>query len=174
MEPTDKPIDEIRAEKFEIDTLLERGLSFTIPKRSLFKRFGKPERTFIIQQPFLGTLDRLSEQFIQMDFSEEFLQQAGMPEAKRILAINTRRCATVVAIAVLNSQWKIKLLTPFLASYLLWRVTPHKLAQLALMITQISNLGDFINSIRLLSVNLTRTTAPARMEKPPVKESQPA
>lgn len=163
---SDQPhFDNIRAEKQELDTLIERGMTFTVPVRSILRYLGKTERSFIIRQPYLGTLDYLSREFIDMDFSEEKLQGNAMGESKRLIAHNARRCARVIAIAILNSKWRIKLLAPLLASYLLWRITPDKLFKLTLLINTISNVADFTNSIRFLSV--TRTTSPALMEKKP-------
>lgn len=153
-----------QAEAAELDGLIEKGLSFTVPRRSIWRRFGKPERTFVIQQPYLGTLDRLSVEFLKMGFDQTALEADPMNEARRLTAENANRCARIVAIAVLNSRWKIKWLTGLLAYYLRWRITPQKMLNLTMLINQISNVADFINSIRFLSAT-PRTTAPNRIEK---------
>lgn len=160
----DPNFDLAQAEAAELDGLIENGLKFTVPRRSIWRRIGKPERTFVIRQPYLGTLDRLSVEFLQMGFDEDMLKADTMNEARRLTAENANRCARIVAIAVLNSQWKIKWLTGLLARYFRWRITPQKLLNLTVIINQVSNVGDFINSIRFLSAT-PRTTAPSRIEK---------
>lgn len=164
--------DSLAAEARELDTLTEQGLSFTTPKRSFLRHWGKPERTFTIQQPYLGTLDVLSKQYIQMGISETVLSQDPMVESRK-LARYAPICARIVAISVLNSYWKIKLFTPLLASYFLWRVNPKTLWKFTSLILELSNMGDFINSIRFLST--ARTTDPVRIEeKPKDRQTQEA
>lgn len=160
----EEQFDKLGAEQRELDVLLGRGVHFDVPARSLIARLQKKKtRRFEIHQPYLGTLDLLSQEFLRMGFDEQQLADDAFGESKRLVLRNARRAARVVAIAVLNSRWKCLFLTGLLAQYFVWRVTPAKLAQLAMLISQVSNLGDFTNSIRLLSVN--RTTNPALMEK---------
>lgn len=162
----DNAFNAIRAERNELDILIDRGMYFTVPMRSLLKYFSKTkERTLIIRAPFVHTQDRLSREFIDMDFSEEALQANPLGESKRLVAKNALRFARIVAIAILNRRWKINLLGPLLAHYLADRITSAKLLQIVLIINQISNTGDFINSIRLTFAS--RTTIPALMEKKP-------
>ncbi|MDQ6482220.1 hypothetical protein [Dyadobacter sp. LHD-138] len=163
----DNNFNSYEAEKIELDTLLDRGIEFTIETKSIFGK--KKTKKFLIQQPYLGTLDHLSEQFIEMNFSEEAIKEDWMQEGKRMIAADAKRCARIAAIAVLNSKWKIKFLTGIYANYFLWRMTPKKLMQLTTIIFQISNIADFINSIRYLAIQ-TRTTSPALMEKIPEEQ----
>jgi hypothetical protein len=148
--------DPIEAEERELEILLDKGMIFKVGKK-----------TFHIKQPFLGTLDYLSEQFIKLDINKAQLiadsPQEVFEEQKRILRPNVVICARIVALAVLNSRWKIKFLTWFYTKYFLWRITPSTLAKLTNMVLKASNLPDFTNSIILMSIN--RTTAPAVIEK---------
>ncbi|MVM35259.1 hypothetical protein GO755_34880 [Spirosoma sp. HMF4905] len=158
-------MDNLLAEQAELNALIEKGAFFTTPKQSLLRFWGSEERRFTIKPFFLGTIDRLGAEFFDMGFSEAAIDADPFGESKRLASQNAKRCARVVAIAILNRKWPIKFLTPFLANYLLWRVTPNKLWQLTLIINQMMNLGDFTNSIRYLQV--TRTTAPALVEEKP-------
>ncbi|GAB4020229.1 hypothetical protein GCM10028808_60670 [Spirosoma migulaei] len=159
--------DSIGAEQSEIIRLIQSGMSFRTQKQSLFKFFGAPEQTFILHEPFLGTLNQLSREWLAMDFAEGALQVDSINEAKRLTAQNTHRCARIIAIAYLNSWWKIRFLTPIYARYFLWHLTPEKMWQLTILINSISNLGNLVNSVRYLSIQ-PRTTAPALMEKPEI------
>ncbi|PLK44407.1 hypothetical protein [Emticicia sp. TH156] len=155
--------DPRRAEMHEADVLINRGVQFTVPKRSILRYFSKQKlRTFTIEQPYLGTLDTLSHLFLSIEFNEEMLSENALAEAKRITAESAKKCAMAVAVSVLNSKWKIRLFAGLLANYFLWHIQPSKLIQLTIYINQINNLGDFISSIRLMSA--TRTTAPHRIE----------
>ena len=56
MPDTQPPLDFKKAKRFELNTFIKKGMRFTTPKRSLLRHFGKPERSFLIQQSFLGRL----------------------------------------------------------------------------------------------------------------------
>lgn len=147
------------AENIELDLLLDRGVEFEVSKRGLFTRFSKKKkRKFSIKQPYLGTLDVLSSLYLGMDMSEVEIDKDPHGESKRLVNRSAKKCAMVVAVAVLNSKWGIKFFAKPFAKYLMWRVTPKMMWQLALTINNMSNLGDFTNSIRLMSG--ARTTAP--------------
>lgn len=156
--------DALKAEKNEADALIDKGLEFTVPVRSLLRFVTKKkERVFVIHQPYLGTLDIISRLFLEIKIEEEFLKENPLVETKRIAVESARTCAIVVAVAVLNSKWLIRFFSKPLADYFFWRLKPDKLLQLALIINQISNLGDFISSIRLMSA--VRTTTPRLIEE---------
>lgn len=154
--------DSLKAEKAEGDVLIDRGVAFTVPKRSILKWFSPKERSFTIHQPYLGTLDIISRIFLEIEIDENLLQENTLPETRKLIVQSARKCALIVAVSVLNSRWKIKYLSKMLSRYFLWRIQPDKLLKLAIYINQINNLGDFISSIRLMS--MIRTTAP-RIEK---------
>ncbi|MDQ6482336.1 hypothetical protein [Dyadobacter sp. LHD-138] len=143
------------AEHREQQVLLDKGLEFTAD--------GK---TYTIGQPYLGTLDSLAEEFLKLDMNSDLLDSTDVigvfGEQKRMIKPNARRCARIVAISVLNSFWKIKLLTWYYTFKFYWTVKPDDLMKLTNIILRASNLQDFTNSIALMSVN--RTTAPQAIE----------
>ena len=143
------------AEAREQQILLDKGITFTAG-----------EKEYLIEQPYLGTLDYLAVELLRLDVDLKKLEsKLGMEifeEQKRVVAPNARRCARIVAIAVLNSKWKIRFLTEFYAQKFLWSVRPSDLMKLTSIILKASNLSDFSASIALLSVN--RTTAPQAIE----------
>lgn len=146
--------------------LLSQGVAFQTPCQSWFSRLmGKKTRRWVLRQPYLGTLDHMSREWIDLDFQMDAIAQHGWGESRRLVHHNARRAARILAMAVLNSQWGIWWLTGLLSSYLRWRLTPEKLFQLVQILQQMSNLTDFTASIRLMSV-APRTTAPARIEEP--------
>lgn len=150
-------IDKKQAEGNELKVLLDKGITF---------KAGKKE--YLIKQPYLGTLDYLSDEYLKLDIdihtinqSEDFFQRFN--EQKRIIKPNVKIAAKVVAIAVLNSRWKIKLLSGIYSRIFLWNLTPELLLKLVEIIIQSSNLKDFTSSIIYLSIS-PRTTAPQVIE----------
>jgi len=167
----EETFDPKKAELNESQNLIERGVEFTTPKKSILKYFSKQkERKFVIRQPYIGALDLMCYEFLQTEIDEQLLQGDPLSEAKKLTAKSAKRLAAIVAIAVLDSWWKIKLFKGILTTYFLWRITPKKLLDIALIINQMCNFADFINSTRLMSV--TRTTIPTPTTPNQVEEKQ--
>lgn len=175
-----KEFNEVEAEKKEIRLLISNGISFTvdyvesitvrIPRFSFCKLLKKKvttnepkQREFVIKEPTLYTLDRLSAEYIEMVVDEEKIREAPRQQARIYFQEHNKRMAKVVAIAVLGNEWdnadKLSELTEFFFRWL----KNSSLVELVQVIDLTNNLADFINSIRLLSS--ARTTIPNRVEK---------
>ena len=182
-------IKTLEQEKAELNTLINKGISFEVEdtefavKRRFFglikKRVPvKVKRQFKIAEPTLGTLDRLSAEWIEFAIDEAALKSDdGMQKARTLAHEHSIRCAKVVAIAVLGSDYLMPLpgiggivryvedkkqleeLTALFAR----QIKPSKLYQLYVLINAMCNLGDFLNSIRLMCAD--RTTMPIRIEE---------
>lgn len=139
-------------EQNELDALLDKGVAFKVGKRS-----------FLIQQPYLGTLDRLSDLYMQMTYDEEALNEGGVIEANKIVMQSAKLWAMVVAVSVCNSRWKIKFLAPFMARFFLWNMKAADLKTLSDLIMKMSGIVDFIISTR--SIAGARTTKPNPVEQ---------
>ena len=129
-----------------------------------------------IKIPTLSTLDRLSAEWVEFAIDEQELQKPESMKAARTLAhFHARRAAKVVAIAALGEErlipkpckagtiWvedekRLEELTDLFAR----KIKPSRLHQLYNIVNTMSNLGDFVNSIRLMSIE--RTTVPNRIE----------
>ncbi len=178
----------LEQERQELNTLVGKGVSFEvkdtqlITRRRLFGLVRKHERKevtrkFTIEEPTLATLDRLSSEWIEFAIDEESIKtDDGLKRARSLTREHAIRCARVIAIAVLGesrlvpspckggTRWvedtrAVKELTDLFAR----KIKPSRLYQLYLMITAMCNLGDFLNSIRLMSME--RTTMPIRIEE---------
>jgi hypothetical protein len=146
------------AEKKAADTLLHTGAEIKIYKRSVLRFIGKKERTITIHQSFLGTLYEISRLALQMNFDESKVQSDPWYESKVLAEKHARTVSTVLAIAILNSKWKIRLFKKLLANYLYWHLTPENLFKIVIVVSELNNVADFINSIR--SVRGWRITQP--------------
>ena len=175
-------------ERAELNALIGRGVSFEVEDvqvQSSPRFFGLFEkksivpvtRTFTISEPTLGTLDRLSAEWIEMAIDEEELKgKDAMYQARLLAKKHALRCAKVIALAVLGSDYlvprsvsggiaydhdtkRLEELTALFAR----RIKPSELYQLYNLIGAMCNFGDFLNSIRLMSAD--RTTSPVEIEE---------
>ena len=178
----------LEQERAELNTLINKGVSFEVKDTEfdietrffgLVKRYKPREvtRTFKIEELTLATLDRLSAETIEMTIDESEMQSADSMKRARGLAHNhSIRCARVVAIAVLGedrlipvqgkggTRWvedtaRLEDLTSLFAR----KIKPSVLYKLYVLVNAMCNLGDFMNSIRLIQSE--RTTMPIRIEE---------
>ena len=188
----EKIIEKLEQERSELNALINRGWEFEvegyhterIPRRGLWglllpprRRTVKTRQKYHISEPTLGTLDRLSAEWIELAIDEERLKGAeAMIEARTMAAHHARRLARIVALAVLGSDYLKPTPGPGgavryeedrrrleeLTDLFFHAVKPSELFQLTMTINAMCNLGDFIHSIRLMSA--ARTTVPTRIE----------
>lgn len=183
----EKKKSDLDKEKSELNALIKKGVSFEVKDiqvettRRFFglirkRRLVEVTRQFTIEEPTLSTLDRLSAEWIELAIDEKAMQSADAMVKARTMAHNHAiRCARIVAIAVLGvdrlkctnkngyPHWvedtkKLDELTALFAR----SIKPSKLHQFAILVNSMANLGDFMNSIRLMSTD--RTTMPIRIE----------
>jgi autonomous glycyl radical cofactor GrcA len=181
-------IKTLEQEKNELNVLINKGIPFEIEdiefeeKRTFFgliKRHVpvKVKRKFKIEEPTLGTLDRLSAEWIEFEMDEAMMKSGdGMQRARTLVGKHSMRCARIIALAVLGSDYLIPKCTPNgtvryvadtpkleeLTDLFARTIKPSQLYQLSMLINAICNLGDFVNSIRFMCAH--RTTMPVRIE----------
>lgn len=178
----------LEQERSELNTLINKGVTFEVQdcevrteRVFLFfrrRRVVPVKRTFKIDEPTLATLDRLSAEWIEFAIDEDAMKsEDGMQRAKTMVREHAERCARIIAIAVLGSGYtvpkpgrngtvryvedraELNRLTRLFAD----TVKPSQLLQLCVLINAMSNLGDFMNSIRLMQAD--RSTMPVRIEE---------
>lgn len=179
----------LEQERSELNALINRGVSFDVQdvevqyKPYLWGLFKKKvlapiTRNFVIEEPTLGTLDRLSSEWIEMAIDEGAVKgDDGMLQARKMTKRHALRCAKIIALAVLGSDYlkpqaikggviryvedvaRLNELTALFAR----SIKPSELYQLCVLINAMCNLGDFLNSMRLMSAD--RTTMPIRIEE---------
>lgn len=171
--------------------MINKGLTFDVEVRirrrrpGLFGYFRKREtikekRVYTVYEPTLATLDRLSALWVQMEIDETKLDDGDYLATARTLANKeAKRLAEVVAVAVLGEdlynvtgsgaacqyrpdEKKLR----ELANIFFHSVKPSELFTLAVLITNVSNLGDFISSMRLMSATRTSEPKANRIERP--------
>lgn len=181
---TDDPkLASLEQEQNELRHMINQGLTFDVEltytrmRPGFFGFFRKRQkitekRVYKIQEPTLATLDRLSALWLQMEIDETRLGDDNyLATARQMANKEAKRLAEVVAVAVLGEDYyditehrgafsykpnEDRLQR--LAATFFHAVKPSDLFTLAVLITNASNLGDFISSIRLMSA--TRTSDP--------------
>ena len=174
---------DLELEREELNLLVKQGIKFSVThkirrhKKGVKGFFQRPEvitvkEDFEIQEPTLSVLDRLSAIWVEMGLDEKRLTAGGtetLAEAKRIAKDNAARMA---AIAVLGEDYHVTEVCAGgrvkkynddkeldrLTALFFHTIKPSKLVGLSEAVTSVSNLGDFINSMRLMSG--ARTTQP--------------
>ncbi len=174
----------IELEREQLNLLIKRGVKFEVVTK-IHKRnkglkgfFQKPEileetTSYEIYEPTLSVLDRLCDIWLDMALDEEALKEGSVIlEAKKTTKQNAKKMARIIAIAVLGEDYHITEITPTgkvkrynddkelnrLTNVFFHAIKPSKLALLTTTVTNVSNLADFITSMRLMSG--ARTTKP--------------
>lgn len=186
----EEKIEALTREQSELRKMIGEGVKFDIEithyKRKpgllgFFRRREKLTETkvYTIQEPTLATLDRLSLIWLQMEIDETKLGDDDYLRTARTLANKeARKLAEVVATAVLGEDYYIATFdgTTYrrkedrkalrnLTRLFFHTIKPSELLTLAIIVTNVSNLGDFINSMRLMSATRTSDPATTRIEQ---------
>lgn len=117
-------------------------------------------RQFIIKPLYLGTIDMIRKESIEIEYNEGKIQENPIEESKKLFKYS-QRLARILAIAVLNCSEvvdpmykEVKQLQHFFFTHL----TVAKMERLCSTIAVMRNSGGFTNSIRLILSN--SVTAP--------------
>lgn len=162
----------VERERGELDLLTGRGFGFSVGA-------GKRKRTFTIQEPTVWTLDCLSALSIDMEMDENLLKDEDgyLNESRKLIRKHAFRMARVIAVAVAGDtysffpavRWARRLFhrarVNRLTRLFYHTLTPSKIKDLSVYILAISNMADFINSMRLLSGARTTLPTKGRIEK---------
>lgn len=123
-----------------------------IPDATQQKMVKTYMRQFVIKPLYLGTIDMIRMESIEIEYNEGKIQENPVEESKRLFRY-CQRLARIVAIAVLNCPdvtdplyKKVKPLQRFFATHL----TVAKMERLCNTIAVMRNSGGFTNSIRLI------------------------
>ena len=177
----------LERERSELNALIGGGITFEVEdtefktERRLFGLLRRRvpvrvRRQFKIEELTLGTLDRLSAEWVAFAIDEASIKSDGMSHARTLVRDQALRCARVIALAVMGSDYLVpryggvgvvryvedRERLASLTDLFLRTIKPSGLYRLVVLIDSMGNLGDFINSIRLMSID--RSAMPIRVE----------
>lgn len=179
----EEKIEALTREQTELRKMIGEGVNFDVDITYYRRKPGiwgyfkkrdkvKEKKVYTIQEPTLATLDRLSLIWLKMEIDETKLGDDDYLRTARALANKeAKQLAEVVATAVLGEDYYMATFdgTTYrrkedrkalrdLTRLFFHTLKPSELLTLAIIITNVSNLGDFVNSMRLMSA--ARTSAP--------------
>lgn len=180
--------EKINTERQELNLLINKGVSIEVDRtiyvkpKGLFgllkKRVKQTDKQkFIIQEPTLSVLDLISSEQIELNIDEkEMNSDNALSLAKKLTNEHSRRMARIIAISVLGQDYIIPIQKGSFIQYkyddarlkeltnlFFHNIKPSRMMQYVILINTMSNLGDFTNSIRLMSAS--RTTMPILIEE---------
>lgn len=109
-------------------------------------------RNFYIKPLYLGTIDRLRQMYIGIEFDEKTIQDKPIQESKRLFKY-IKQMAEIAAVATLNEPCvaqKGNKRVKELAAFFMDNLTVARLQKLSAVITQMMNPSGFTASIRLI------------------------
>lgn len=116
-------------------------------------------RNFVIKPLYLGTIDYLRKLYIQIEYSEEEIQENPLLESKKLFKY-VPLMAEIAAVAVVNSS---SLTDPLskevkeLQAFFMEHLTVARLKKLSDIISQMMNPGGFTSSIRsIMGIGTTK------------------
>lgn len=131
-----------------------------IPNVDTNKMESQYMRNFHVKPLYLGTIDRLRQLYIEIEYNEETIQDAPLQESKKLFRY-IPLMAEIAAVAVLNNPSVADPLTKEvkeLKTFFMEHLTVARLQKLCEVISQMMNPGGFTNSIR--SIREIGTTKP--------------
>lgn len=121
-------------------------------------------RNFYVKPLYLGTIDRLRQMYIGIEYDEKAIQEQPIQESKRLFKY-TKQMADIAAVAVTNDATvtdKKDKAVKELSAFFMEHLTVERLRKLAAIISQMMNPAGFTTSIRLIrEVGTTRPTPEA-------------
>lgn len=169
-----------------MNLLIQRGFTFEVEDEVVaseprwlglgrIRHIAKTKRKFKVEEPTLGTLDRLSAEWIELAVDEQKMKSPDIDEAtqaaRELVIRHTRRCARIIALAVIGREYYVTRLKngkiertadierlEELTETFVRCIKPSDLHGIIAVINIICNLGDFVNAIRLMLPE--RTTMP--------------
>ncbi|MCH7400126.1 hypothetical protein MM236_19175 [Belliella sp. DSM 107340] len=139
--------------------ILERGVRAKVRAPFFLRLFGKKTVSISIKKLYAGTLLESSACYLKTGIKEEQLKEVETEAALELMAKHGKEMTKAIAIAALNSKWKIRLFSGLLGRYLLWNMHWREIFALLEFILVYNGTSDFMHTTRLLRAMLI--TAPS-------------
>jgi hypothetical protein len=144
------------------DTILEKGVRVKLPAPFFLRLFCR-EIGLVLRQPKYGTLLYVSRISLKAGFDVSKLESGELGEVHELLRRNIMPLSRIMAVLFLNGKWKIRLFARPVARWLMWKLTPRKMAEIALLAVAFAGYEDFTTTIRLIGAMRMKATAPRNL-----------
>jgi len=148
-------------EKQAAEAILEKGVRVALPAPFILRLFFVQSVGFSIKRPTMGQLLKVSYLSLNSGFDLSSLESGGINEAHRLVTSHGRDILHIVATLMIRGKWSSTMFSRLLAWWMLWKLTPRKLAEIILVCVAMSGLEDFTTTIRLIGT--MRITAPKNL-----------
>lgn len=177
-----KDQDIMSMEKAEVDRLVKNGFSFSveydIERRNWYGRKVREHKveSFHIEEPTLGTLDRMCREFVKMaEVDQSKVKGSDMADVYKWAADYSRSACRAIAYGVIGREYGavvssdgfksvdgLERRVDELADLFLATMKPNDLKTATMYVLASMNIGDFLASIVLMSGQ--RTSKPDTVE----------
>lgn len=146
-------MDKIKTEQKAIDLMADHGITYQVPRGKLIGIIKRKPLEFTLRHLKWGTQIEMAKHSLEMNI-EDVLKDETNPELlvakfKGIISHSSKPLSLYLATAILNDKGLIPLRKKVLAKRLIWSLTPKQMLDLTMVILSLSNMADFMNSIRL-------------------------
>ncbi|PSL06539.1 hypothetical protein CLV48_102356 [Cecembia rubra] len=131
-------------------SILERGIRAKVRAPFFLRILGRKHISIRIRKLYAGTLLECSAAYLATGIKEEELKEVDTERALELMQLHGIKIAEAVAIAALNSKWKIRMFSKMMASFLVWNMHWRELFALLEFILVYNGTSDFMNTTRLL------------------------
>lgn len=130
--------------------LLDKGIKVRATAPLFLRLFGKKQVAFVVRQPFLGTLYRISAIFLEMGISDERLGEIGGENIHLLITQHGRALAKIAALAILNGKWRGRVFGRLFGNWLFWKLNSVQLLTICQVLAAITGTEAFTNTIGLV------------------------
>jgi hypothetical protein len=141
-----------------VETLLDRGVRVELPAPFLLRLFGKKTVSFILKRPTSETMYRISGLYLQMRLGTTKVEVDTIDESHRLIAECMVSASRIIAYSIAPHISPLSVRNRFIARYLRRRLNTRELAELWMIVVNLSGVQDFCNTIR--SMSTMRMTIP--------------
>lgn len=141
-----------------VETLLDRGVRVELPAPFLWRLLGKKKIGFVLRRPTSETIYRISGLYLQMRLGTTKVEVETIDESHRLISECMIPASRIIAYSIAPHISPLSARNRFIARYLRRHLDTRGLAELWMIVVNLSGVQDFCNTIR--SMSTMRMTIP--------------
>lgn len=141
-----------------VETLLDRGVRVELPAPFFLRLLRKKTISFILKRPTSETIYRISGLYLQMKLGTTMVEVDTIDQSHKLIAECMIPASRIIAYAIAAHYSPLSIRNKFIARYLRRHLDTRQLAELWMIVVNLSGVQDFCNIIR--SMSTMRMTIP--------------